>query len=67
MNLKHFALATIVAALPLRAQAPAARTPNEHGRIPILEYHLVGDKDSRWGRSRERFRDRKSTRLNSSH
>jgi hypothetical protein len=56
MPLKRFALAAIVAALPLRAQAPATRAPNENGRIPILEYHLVGDKDSRWGRSRERFR-----------
>ena len=56
MDLKRLALATIVAALPLRAQSPAPRTPNQNGRIPILEYHLVGDKDSRWGRSRERFR-----------
>ena len=24
------------------------RTPNELGRIPILEYHLLGDSDSRW-------------------
>ncbi|HEU4647540.1 MAG TPA: polysaccharide deacetylase family protein [Gemmatimonadales bacterium] len=36
--------------------ATAARAPNRLGRVPILEYHLVGDKDSRWGRSRERFR-----------
>lgn len=56
MPLKRLALAAIVAALPLRAQAPATRAPNENGRIPILEYHLVGDKDSRWGRSREHFR-----------
>ena len=32
------------------------RASNPHGRIPILEYHLVGDKDSRWGRSAEHFR-----------
>lgn len=38
----------------VRAQAP--RAPNEKGRIPILEYHLVGAQDSRWGRSVEHFR-----------
>jgi hypothetical protein len=38
------------------ATAVAARAPNEQGRIPILEYHLVGGKDSRWGRSSARFR-----------
>ena len=32
------------------------RTPNELGRIPILEYHLVGDKEGRWERSRDGFR-----------
>lgn len=33
-----------------------ARTPNELGRIPILEYHLIGDKDGRWMVAREHFR-----------
>jgi hypothetical protein len=41
---------------PLVAQSAPPRTPNGAGRIPILEYHLIGDKDSRWGRSREGFR-----------
>jgi len=36
--------------------ADAARTPNELGRIPVVEYHLIGDTDSRWGRERGRFR-----------
>jgi len=39
-----------------RAQSVSPRPANEHGRIPVLEYHLVGDKDSRWGRSAEHFR-----------
>lgn len=30
--------------------------PNEMGRIPILEYHLIGDSASRWTRSRTQFR-----------
>ena len=34
----------------------AARAPDTLGRIPILEYHIVGDRDSRWGRSATRFR-----------
>lgn len=36
--------------------ATLARVPNELGRIPVLEYHLIGDKEARWERSRERFR-----------
>ncbi len=30
--------------------------PNELGRIPILEYHLIEDKDTRWARSVQSFR-----------
>jgi hypothetical protein len=32
------------------------RVPNELGRIPILEYHLLGDSDSRWHVERNHFR-----------
>ena len=40
-----------------QAQVPGpARPPNPLGRIPILEYHLIADQDSRWGRSRDGFR-----------
>src|SRR5688500_2588205 len=31
-------------------------TPNELGRIPVLEYHLIGDKNARWERERGQFR-----------
>ena len=34
-----------------------ARTPNELGRIPVLEYHLIGDAESRWKVSTQRFRE----------
>ncbi|HVZ49361.1 MAG TPA: polysaccharide deacetylase family protein [Gemmatimonadaceae bacterium] len=37
------------------AQQPS-RPPNENGRIPVLEYHLVTDRESRWSRSVTRFR-----------
>lgn len=46
---------------PARAPSAAAssgqasRTPNELGRIPVLEYHLIGDRDGRWSRSWQRF------------
>ena len=30
--------------------------PNEMGRIPILEYHLLGDSSTRWTRERGQFR-----------
>lgn len=29
--------------------------PNERGRIPVLEYHLIGERDGRWSRSWQRF------------
>src|SRR5688572_33340517 len=32
------------------------RAPNEMGRIPILEYHLIGTKEGRWEREYTRFR-----------
>ena len=46
---------------PATAPAPAEigdpnRAPNEHGRIMVLEYHLVGDKEARWERQRDQFR-----------
>ena len=53
------------AASPLPARlavttAPAVARPslsaNELGRIPVLEYHLVGDTEGRWQRQRDRFR-----------
>lgn len=40
------------AAMPV----PARRRPNLDGRVPILEYHLIADSDSRWGRSWRHFR-----------
>lgn len=41
---------------PLFAQTTPSRAPNPNGRVPILEYHLIADKDSRWGRSADHFR-----------
>ena len=42
------------------SNAPAAgdpsRKPNPYGRIPVLEYHLIGDKESLWVVEREHFR-----------
>jgi Polysaccharide deacetylase len=32
------------------------RQPNEMGRIPILEYHLIGANEGRWEREQARFR-----------
>lgn len=36
--------------------ASRARQPNEMGRIPILEYHLIGTTEGRWEREHTRFR-----------
>src|SRR5215212_11729219 len=38
------------------ARTPA-RAPNELGRIPVLEYHLIGDGEARWKVSTLRFRE----------
>lgn len=55
------AQAGAVAADTTKPSAPtalgnSARTPNELGRIMILEYHLVGDTNARWERQRDVFR-----------
>lgn len=47
------AAATLALSLPHRAPAQAGKTT---GHVPVLEYHLIGDKDTRWGRSRDGFR-----------
>ena len=36
--------------------ADNARTPNELGRIPVAEYHLIIDKDATYSRDRNHFR-----------
>ena len=48
---------------PVTANTPVAISaegdtlqPNELGRIPILEYHLIGDSASRWTRERTQYR-----------
>ncbi len=39
----------------VRPAPDAPRRANLMGAIPVLEYHLVGDRESRWSRNRERF------------
>jgi hypothetical protein len=39
-----------------QAPSPPRPRPNALGRIPILEYHLIADQDTRWGRARDGFR-----------
>ncbi len=60
VSMKRMLYAIVVcawAAGSVDAQASLAkRPPNSDGRIPILEYHLIGETDSRWGRSHTRFR-----------
>lgn len=51
--LRFFAFAALIITRPALAQT---RTQNALGRIPVLVYHLITDKDSRWGRSHEGFR-----------
>lgn len=63
--LRAFLLASVLPvtlAAQSRGPAPTAATaaaraplPNTMGVIPVLEYHIIGDRDSRWGRHWERF------------
>lgn len=34
---------------------PNPRAPNKLGVIPVLEYHLIGERESRWSRNWQRF------------
>jgi len=45
-----------VAAGVMGAQPTVTRAPNPQGRIPILEWHIIGDRDGEYRVSRERFR-----------
>jgi len=47
---------TAPAAAPNLTAADAARTPNELGRIPVAEYHLISDHDALYSRERNHFR-----------
>jgi len=43
------------AAVAQPTPATPTRAPNPMGVIPVLEYHLVGDREARWSRHRDRF------------
>jgi peptidoglycan/xylan/chitin deacetylase (PgdA/CDA1 family) len=38
------------------AAGDPTRPPNPYGRIPVLEYHLIGDKEAMWMVEREHFK-----------
>lgn len=40
----------------LASRASGLRPADHVGRIPVLEYHLIGQRESRWGRTPETFR-----------
>jgi peptidoglycan/xylan/chitin deacetylase (PgdA/CDA1 family) len=42
--------------VPASAPSGETRAPNELGRVPILEYHLLGDRESQWMVERGHFR-----------
>jgi hypothetical protein len=45
-----------VGACLLTMQAPPPRAANIHGKIPVLEYHLIGDHESMYSITRAHFR-----------
>jgi peptidoglycan/xylan/chitin deacetylase (PgdA/CDA1 family) len=49
-------LALTMAVGSIAPQTPVHRAPNTMGRIPILEYHIIGDHEARWTRQRDQFR-----------
>ncbi len=44
------------AVIPVSRTSASDRKPNTLGRIPILEYHLIGQQEGRWERHHEAFR-----------
>jgi peptidoglycan/xylan/chitin deacetylase (PgdA/CDA1 family) len=52
------AAAGTIAAAPasITTAADSQRIPNELGRIPVVEYHLIDDHDALYSREREHFR-----------
>jgi peptidoglycan/xylan/chitin deacetylase (PgdA/CDA1 family) len=52
-TLRLLALAALTVGPPAIAQT---RAPNALGKIPVLEYHVITDKDSRWGRAHDGLR-----------
>jgi peptidoglycan/xylan/chitin deacetylase (PgdA/CDA1 family) len=55
IRFRHAALLAALA-LPAALGAQATRAPRKDGRVPILEYHLIGGEDGRWSRSAASFR-----------
>lgn len=56
LNAPRIALALAIAANTLPAQSGVTqRTPDRLGLIPVLEYHLIGERESRWSRNWQRF------------
>jgi peptidoglycan/xylan/chitin deacetylase (PgdA/CDA1 family) len=56
LNAPRIGLALFLASSALRAQSTVTqRTPNRMGVIPVLEYHLIGERESRWSRNWQRF------------
>jgi hypothetical protein len=45
-----------VAITPVSTTTTGDRKPNTLGRIPILEYHLIGQQEGRWERHHQAFR-----------
>jgi hypothetical protein len=54
MRIIRFIAATTMAMA--RVASSQTSPPSLPFRIPVLEYHLIGEKDSRWGRSHDGFR-----------
>jgi Polysaccharide deacetylase len=46
----------IAAACLVGLQVPPPRAANIHGKIPVLEYHLIGDHESMYSITREHFK-----------
>lgn len=42
---------SLLATLAPSLVAQVTRATNEMGRIPVLEYHLIGERESRWSRN----------------
>ncbi len=56
---RNYTLPSVISCLILYLTPASSQTvskPNELGRVPILEYHLIEETDTRWGRSVQDFK-----------
>jgi len=56
LSLSALSALSLSAVMPAKTLAAAPATPNELGRVPVMEYHRFGKVEDRWTRTFDHFR-----------